>query len=319
MFKCAVITMLHNQVFYLLCGDLTVFGGKTDHLMAGSFHGPGFMDIDVTTHRAQSTLVGTEGCSNDRQICLSTAHQEMDRHVFTAAELSDLGSSLSALSEAIAVTAACCVGAAAAAGEAQLGEAFLNGSVAGQITGLLFLEGDRSNVVQDIAVSISNGITVDEHELDFRVGNSSSTQSGLLQEAAEGVQTSPETVLTLISTLYFEQMWSDKFEEHATAKDTFTKADGSEITTDFIEYEEILEKVKDENGNVICTYTHRNQSVSSISYTSKDGTVLPIKVVTTSGYRVAEGLSDGINTAYCFLYPLELLAVLLIYFKKRAK
>lgn len=77
--------------------------------------------------------------------------------------------------------------------------------------------------------------------------------------------------------------------------------------------------LKDENGNVVCTYTHKNRSVSSISYTSKDGTVLPIKVVTTSGYRVAEGLSDGINTAYCFLYPLELLAVLLIYFKKRAK
>ena len=57
---------------------------------------------------------------------------------------------------------------------------------------------------------------------------------GLLQDAAEGVQTSPETVLTLISTLYFEQMWADKFEEHATAKDTFTKADGSEITTDFM-------------------------------------------------------------------------------------
>ena len=77
--------------------------------------------------------------------------------------------------------------------------------------------------------------------------------------------------------------------------------------------------LKDENGNVVCTYTHKNRSVSSISYASKDGTVLPIKVVTTSGYRVAEGLSDGINTAYCFLYPLELLAVLLIYFKKRAK
>lgn len=77
--------------------------------------------------------------------------------------------------------------------------------------------------------------------------------------------------------------------------------------------------LKDENGNVICTYTHRNQSVSSISYTSKDGTVLPIQVVTTSGYRSADDLSHGINTAYCLLYPLELLIVLLIYFKKRPK
>lgn len=77
--------------------------------------------------------------------------------------------------------------------------------------------------------------------------------------------------------------------------------------------------LKDVNGNVVCTYIERNRSVSSISYTSKDGTVLPIKVVTTSGYRTAEGLSDGINTAYCFLYPMEILTVLLIYFKKRVK
>lgn len=77
--------------------------------------------------------------------------------------------------------------------------------------------------------------------------------------------------------------------------------------------------LKDVNGNVVCTYIERNRSISSLSFTPKDGTVLPIRVVTTSGYRAAEGLSNGINTAYCVLYPMEILAVLLIYFKKRAK
>lgn len=56
----------------------------------------------------------------------------------------------------------------------------------------------------------------------------------LLRDAAEGIETSPLTVLTLISTLYFEQMWSDKFSESATAPDTFTTADGTELTADFM-------------------------------------------------------------------------------------
>ena len=40
-------------------------------------------------------------------------------------------------------------GAAATAGEAQLGEAFLDDSVTGQIAALLFLEGDTGNVLQN--------------------------------------------------------------------------------------------------------------------------------------------------------------------------
>lgn len=56
----------------------------------------------------------------------------------------------------------------------------------------------------------------------------------LLKEAAEGIETDPLTVLTLISTLYFEQMWSDKFNDSSTSPDIFTAADGSEITTDFM-------------------------------------------------------------------------------------
>lgn len=56
----------------------------------------------------------------------------------------------------------------------------------------------------------------------------------LLQEAAESIETDPETILTLISTLYFEQMWANKFEEAFTAPDTFTCADGTEQEVDFM-------------------------------------------------------------------------------------
>ncbi len=57
---------------------------------------------------------------------------------------------------------------------------------------------------------------------------------GLLEDAAGNIQSKPETILTLMSTLYFEHMWSNKFEEHFTSPDIFTQADGTELETDFM-------------------------------------------------------------------------------------
>jgi serine protease inhibitor len=57
---------------------------------------------------------------------------------------------------------------------------------------------------------------------------------GLLEEAAGGIQSDPNTVLALMSTLYFEHMWSDRFEEHATSPDVFTYADGAAAEIDFM-------------------------------------------------------------------------------------
>ena len=85
------------------------------------------------------------------------------------------------------------------------------------------------------------------------------------------------------------------------------------------EEEALTRTLEDANGNVVCTYVARNNSVSSIRYAAKDGTVLPIKVITVNDFRAAAGLSNMITTLYCALYPIELLIVLLIYFKKRAK
>lgn len=74
----------------------------------------------------------------------------------------------------------------------------------------------------------------------------------------------------------------------------------------------------DINGNVVCTYTPR-RSVSVIRYTPKDGTVLPIEVVTDSAYRQARALSNLITGLYCAVYPVEILIAVLIYRKKRAR
>lgn len=56
----------------------------------------------------------------------------------------------------------------------------------------------------------------------------------LLQDAVESIKSDPSTILTLMSTLYFKQMWHSEFQAGNTYADTFIKADGSETETDFM-------------------------------------------------------------------------------------
>lgn len=90
---------------------------------------------------------------------------------------------------------------------------------------------------------------------------------------------------------------------------------GNEIS----EEEALIKTLEDSNGNVVCTYMQRNESVSFIHYTPQEGTVLPIRVITTGDYENAVSLSSMITLGYCALYPVELLAVLLVYFRRIAR
>ena len=56
---------------------------------------------------------------------------------------------------------------------------------------------------------------------------------GLLRDASGSIETKPETVMMLLSTLYFKDQWRDEFWEKETKKDTFTAADGAQQTVDF--------------------------------------------------------------------------------------
>lgn len=102
--------------------------------------------------------------------------------------------------------------------------------------------GERYPVKQSLADTLSKDYYADSFtvpmgtpEADEAMQTWVNDHTGnLLQEAAEGIHTDPLTVLTLISTLYFEQMWSDKFHDGSTSPDIFTAADGREITTDFM-------------------------------------------------------------------------------------
>ena len=77
--------------------------------------------------------------------------------------------------------------------------------------------------------------------------------------------------------------------------------------------------LEDINGNVVCEYIDRNESVSTISYSPKEGTVLPITVITNGDHYWGRVRAEWINRACCLIYPLEAAAVLLYYRKKRAK
>lgn len=78
-----------------------------------------------------------------------------------------------------------------------------------------------------------------------------------------------ETVLALINTLYYYGSWKDKFPEEATKPDVFTRADGSEVTVDFM-----------------------NMTVTGYPYREGDG------------YR-ASRINTGNNTSMVFVLPEE--------------
>lgn len=90
---------------------------------------------------------------------------------------------------------------------------------------------------------------------------------------------------------------------------------GNEIS----EEEAMTHSIKDSSGNVICTYVQRNQSVVSVQYIEKEGTVLPITVYTDYDLAEARQKVAVRNVLFGCLYALEAAGVLVFYFWKRAK
>lgn len=61
---------------------------------------------------------------------------------------------------------------------------------------------------------------------------------GLLEEYADQIETEPDTLLALASTIYFKASWADEFDESATAPRTFHAAAG-DVETDFMNQSEM--------------------------------------------------------------------------------
>ena len=57
---------------------------------------------------------------------------------------------------------------------------------------------------------------------------------GLLADAAKNIETKPETVMLLLSTLYFKDQWRDEFYASDTREDTFTAAGSTAQRVDFM-------------------------------------------------------------------------------------
>ena len=90
---------------------------------------------------------------------------------------------------------------------------------------------------------------------------------------------------------------------------------GNEIT----EEEARHRTLEDKNGNVVCEYQERNESVISMRYSPKDGTILPITVSTQEDLNEARQLASVRHVIFVGIYMIEVLAVLAVYFKLRKK
>jgi len=90
---------------------------------------------------------------------------------------------------------------------------------------------------------------------------------------------------------------------------------GNEIS----EEEAMTRRLEDRNGNVVCEYVARNKSVVSLQYSPQNGTVLPITVFTDQDLRDARQTARIRHVVFSAVYCAELLAAVLIYFRKRAK
>ena len=90
---------------------------------------------------------------------------------------------------------------------------------------------------------------------------------------------------------------------------------GNEIT----EEEARHRTLEDENGNVVCEYQDRNETVISMQYSPKDGTVLPITVSTQADLQEARQLASVRHVIFTAVYVVEILAVLFVYFKLRKR
>ena len=89
---------------------------------------------------------------------------------------------------------------------------------------------------------------------------------------------------------------------------------GNEITKE----EAMTRRLEDRNGDVVCEYISRNESVVSMQYTPKDGTILPITVFTEDNLQAARQTAAVRHVIFSVAYCVEVLAIVSAYFKKRA-
>lgn len=116
------------------------------------------------------------------------------------------------------------------------------------------------------------------------------------------------------------------FNSGTTAVEIPVPSEENENTTYYDEYgneiseeEAMTRRLEDRNGNVVCKYLDRNESVISLQYTPKDGTILPITVYTEDNLKEARQIAAVRHVLFGAAYCIECLAIVFVYFKKRMK
>ena len=104
-------------------------------------------------------------------------------------------------------------------------------------------------------------------------------------------------------------MWADSNAEPVTYYDQY----GNEIS----EEEALRETLELPDGTVVCSYIQRNQSVVSIRYSPRDGTLLPITVFTQSDVNQAQQTAAIRHVIFAVVYCVEVAGTLILYLKKR--
>ena len=90
-------------------------------------------------------------------------------------------------------------------------------------------------------------------------------------------------------------------------------------STGFSEEEFLRRNLKDIGGNVVCEYTARNKNICRISYSPKEGTVLPITVSTYDQLQQAQAKAQVRHVYFAAAYVLEAAAAVIVYFAARKK
>lgn len=103
--------------------------------------------------------------------------------------------------------------------------------------------------------------------------------------------------------------------EEIVGETTYYDENGNEIS----EEEFLRRTLKDIDGNVVCEYTARNKNICRISYSPKEGTVLPITVSTYDQLQQARAKAQVRHVYFAAAYVLEAAAVVIVYFAARKK
>lgn len=97
--------------------------------------------------------------------------------------------------------------------------------------------------------------------------------------------------------------------------------EGNEISLEEYEKLHFTQEVRDKDGNVVCTYIHRNESVSLVQFghiSYEEGEDMPITVYTHQDMRQEELIIDDlINPIFMMVYIVEIATGIVLYFKAK--